>query len=62
MVTGSRYRTMRIIAKIVKTESGQYLFNGKLYDSILNARRELNRFRRPRLNQQSEFRYTPQTP
>lgn len=39
---------MKIIARIVKTENGQYLFNGQVYDSILSARREMNKVRRPR--------------
>ena len=32
---------MKIVARIEKVAAGQYLLDGKLFDSFLNARREL---------------------
>jgi len=32
---------MKIIARIQKVEGGQYLFDGKMFDSFLSARREM---------------------
>lgn len=39
---------MKIVAQIEKLAGGQYLFNGKVYDSFLNARREMSQWMKRR--------------
>jgi hypothetical protein len=45
---------MKIVAQIEKLAGGQYRFNGREYDSFLNARREMAQWmKRRRQEQQS---------
>jgi hypothetical protein len=45
---------VKIVARIEKVATDQYLLDGKLFDSFLNARREMaERIKRRRLERQS---------
>jgi len=39
---------MKIVGQIETLTGGQYLFNGKVYDSFLNARREMSQWMKKR--------------
>jgi hypothetical protein len=39
---------MKIITRIIRTETGHYLYNGQLFECFIDARREMTR-EKPRL-------------
>jgi hypothetical protein len=43
---------MRIVAQIEKLGGGEYRFNGKIFDSFLNARREMAQWMKRRRQEQ----------
>jgi len=43
---------MKIVAQIEKLAEGRYRFNGKTYDSFLNARREMAQWMKSRRQEQ----------
>lgn len=47
---------MRIVARIQKVGCEQYLFEGKVFDSFLSARREMTERIRARRNERQEMR------